>query len=70
MMEGYIAAKVIAEAVRRTGAQPSRLAILAVLDDMRSFDLGGYLVAFKSPVRTGSPFVKISIFSNTSEIRQ
>ncbi|HSV45640.1 MAG TPA: ABC transporter substrate-binding protein, partial [Ramlibacter sp.] len=54
MMEGYIAAKVIVEAVRRQGAKPSREGLVAALDAMESFDLGGYLVAFKPGSRSGS----------------
>ncbi len=70
MMEGYIAAKVIVEAVRRHGGKPSRSAITAALDDMDSFDLGGYLIGFKPGARTGSRFVEMSIISSTGKIRQ
>lgn len=70
MMEGYIAAKVIVEAVRRQGNRPTREGVAAALDAMDSYDLGGYVVGFKPGMRTGSKFVELSIISGTGKIRQ
>jgi branched-chain amino acid transport system substrate-binding protein len=69
MMEGYIAAKVIAEAVRRHGGKPSRSALIAALDDLDNFDLGGYQIGFKPNARTGSKYVEMTIISS-GKIRQ
>jgi branched-chain amino acid transport system substrate-binding protein len=70
MMEGYIAAKVIVEAVRRQGARPTREGTATALDAMDSFDLGGYAVGFKPNQRSGSRFVELSIISGAGKIRQ
>lgn len=70
MMEGYIAAKVIVEAVRRQGRTPSRAGMVAALDGMNSYDLGGYLISFKPGMRSGSRFVELSIISGSGKIRQ
>jgi len=70
MMEGYINAKVIVEAVRRQGARPTREGMVAALDSMDSFNLGGYVVGFKPGMRTGSKFVELSIISGAGKIRQ
>jgi ABC-type branched-subunit amino acid transport system substrate-binding protein len=70
MMEGFIAAKVIVEAVRRQGQVISREGTVAALDAMDSFDAGGYLVAFKPGARTGSHYVQLSIVTNAGRIRQ
>jgi branched-chain amino acid transport system substrate-binding protein len=70
MMEGYITAKVIVEAVRRQGTRPTREGMAATLDAMDSFDLGGYVVSFKPGLRTGSKFVELSIISSAGKIRQ
>ncbi|MDB5966471.1 MAG: amino acid/amide transporter substrate-binding protein family [Polaromonas sp.] len=70
MMEGYIAAKVIVEAVRRSGRQPTRESIVSALDAMQSYDLGGYLVGFKPGQHSGSKFVELSIISGSGKIRQ
>ncbi|MBI5277057.1 MAG: ABC transporter substrate-binding protein [Burkholderiales bacterium] len=70
MMEGYIAAKVIGEAVRRQGARPTREGMAAALDGMDSFNLGGYAVGFQPGKRTGSRFVELSIVTGAGKIRQ
>jgi len=70
MMEGYIAARVIVEAVRRQGARPSREGMAAALNTMDNFDMGGFSVAFKPTQRTGSRYVELSIVNSTGKIRQ
>lgn len=70
MMEGYIAAKVIVEAVRRVGPRVSREAFIKTLSSLEGVDLGGYQVGFQSGSRTGSKFVDLSIVSSTGRIRQ
>lgn len=70
MMEGYIAARVIVEAVRRQGARPTREGMATALNTMDNYDLGGYLLAFKPTQRTGSRYVELSIVNSTGKIRQ
>ncbi|MDP3857038.1 MAG: ABC transporter substrate-binding protein [Stagnimonas sp.] len=70
MMEGYINAKVIVEAVRRQGARPTREGMAAALDGIDNYNLGGYVVGFKPGIRTGSKFVELSIISGAGKIRQ
>ena len=70
MMEGYIAARVIAEAVRRQGSSLSREGTVLALDSMDSFDLGGHLISFKAGQRSGSNFVELSIVTSAGRIRQ
>ncbi|ROZ76938.1 ABC transporter substrate-binding protein [Ramlibacter sp. WS9] len=70
MMEGYITAKVIVEAVRRQGARPTREGMATALDGISNYDLGGYVVGYKPGVRTGSKFVELSIISGAGKIRQ
>ena len=70
MMEGYIAAKVIAEAVRRAGSRPTRESVAAALDGIDSLDLGGHTVGYRAGQRTGARFVELSIISASGRIRQ
>jgi ABC-type branched-subunit amino acid transport system substrate-binding protein len=70
MMEGYIAAKVIVEAVRRQGARPTREGMVPALDGMDNFNLGGYAVGFAPGKRSGSRFVELSIVTGAGKIRQ
>lgn len=69
MMEGYIVGKVIVEATRRMGKQASRDGFVAALDAL-DYDMGGYRVAFKPGMRSGSRFVELSIVTGSGKIRQ
>lgn len=69
MMEGFIAAKVIVEAVRRMGARASREGFVQALDSIDALDLGGYNVGFRPNMRSGSKFVEMSIVTS-GKIRQ
>jgi branched-chain amino acid transport system substrate-binding protein len=70
MMEGFIACKVIVEAVRRQGARVSREGMTAALESMSSYDLGGYAISYKPGMRSGSRLVELSIISASGKIRQ
>jgi branched-chain amino acid transport system substrate-binding protein len=70
MMEGYITGKVIVEAVRRQGRSPSREGMVAALDSMDYYDMGGYAVGYKPGMHSGSKFVELSIISGAGKIRQ
>lgn len=70
LMEGYIAAKVIVEAVRRQGVHPSREGMSAALDSITSLDLGGYVLSYSRGSRSGSRMVELTIISGDGKIRQ
>jgi ABC-type branched-subunit amino acid transport system substrate-binding protein len=70
MMEGFITAKVIVEAVRRQGRAPTREGIVAALDAMDNYDIGGFAVGYKPGMRTGSRWVELTIVSGAGKIRQ
>jgi len=63
-MEGFIAAKVMVEAVKRSRADPSRERVLQSLSDMRDFDVGGFKVNFGGENRVGSRFVEITVIGS------
>lgn len=61
MVEGYAAAKVLTEALRRAGPKPTRASVLAALDGLRNFDLGGLSISYSPEDHTGLDFVDLSI---------
>ncbi len=70
MMEGYIAARIISETLRRMGPRPpTREAFTAALDSLHNLDLGGYAVSYRGN-RSGSRYVELSIVSSSGRIRQ
>lgn len=59
-MEGYISARVLVEALKRAGPAPTREKLVAALENMRDFDLGGDVVGF-GPDHVGRRFVELAI---------
>lgn len=70
MMEGYIAGKVIVEAVRRQGKNPTREGTIDALGRMEYYDMGGYSVSYRPEIRAGSKFVELTILGGKGKIRQ
>ncbi len=70
MFEGYIAGRVIAEAVRRAGAAPTRESLVKALDGLDRLDLGDYIIGFRPGVHNGSRFVDLSIVTGAGQITQ
>jgi branched-chain amino acid transport system substrate-binding protein len=60
-MEGFVAAKVIVEAIRRAGRSPGPQDIYRVLTTSGAFDAGGFSVRFDATNRTGSVFADVAI---------
>jgi ABC-type branched-subunit amino acid transport system substrate-binding protein len=69
MLEGFIAAKTIVEAVRRQGRRPSREGMSVALDGIEDLDLGGHVLGYKSGTRSGSTYVELTIITDTGKIR-
>lgn len=67
-LEGFIAAKVAVEALRRAGAQPTREKLLAALDTMREYDAGGFTVNYAPGNRLGSRFAEVTIVSKNGKL--
>jgi ABC-type branched-subunit amino acid transport system substrate-binding protein len=59
-MEGYIGARVLVEALKRAGKEPTRDKLIATLEGMHDFDLGGEVVNF-GPDHVGRRFVELTI---------
>ncbi len=66
-LEGYIAAKVLVEALRR-GGDASREALIKALENLR-IDLGGFTAAFAADNHNASKFVEMTVLSKSGEVR-
>jgi len=68
MLEGYAAAKVLVEGLRRAGANPTRDKLIKALESMTSFDLGGITVGYGPKQRVGSRFVDVTVIGSTGKL--
>ncbi len=60
-LEGYMAAKVFVEGLRRAGRDPTRESFIAALETLRNFDLGGFNVTYTPLDHNGSRFVELTV---------
>jgi ABC-type branched-subunit amino acid transport system substrate-binding protein len=67
-LEAYIAAKVLAEGIRRAGAKRvNRESLITALESMKSFDSGGYIVGFSGDNHNGSAFAEITVINKNQD---
>ncbi len=60
-LEGFIAAKVLVEGLRRTGNDLTREKFINAMEQMRDYDVGGFTVSFSPTDHSGSKFVELTV---------
>ncbi len=66
--EQFLGAKVLVEALRRSGKNPGRAAVVKSLESMGSFDLGGISVNYSPENRVGSKYVEVTVIGSTGKL--
>jgi len=69
-MEGFVAAKVFSEAVKRAGRNLTRENFITAIQGMKDVDLGGFPVDFSPTKHTGSKFVELTLLTEDGRIRR
>ncbi len=69
MLEGFAAAKVLVEALRRAGPNPTREKLLLALDNLR-YDIGGLEVKYSPTDHTGLDFSDLAIVGANGKFRR
>lgn len=70
MLEGYAAAKVLVEGLKRAGPNPTRAKLQAALEGMRNFDIGGLEVSYGPDDHTGLDFADLSIIGQDGKFKR
>ena len=60
-LEGYINARVFAEALQRAGSNPTRASFINATWELKRLDLGGFEIAASAPERSASRFVELTL---------
>jgi ABC-type branched-subunit amino acid transport system substrate-binding protein len=68
--EGYLAAKVFTEGLKRAGRNPNRDQLVAGLESVQRADFGGFLVDFGPRHHTASTFVDLSMLTGDGRVRR
>ena len=61
MQEGFIAARVLLEGLRRAGPNPTRAQLVNALESIGELDLGGYRIRYSRESHAGSSFVDLGV---------
>lgn len=67
-MESFIAAKVLVEALRRAGPEPTRARVLTALQNLREYDVGGFKISFGGDNRVGSRYVEVTVIGREGKL--
>lgn len=70
MLEGYAAAKVLVEGLRRAGPKPDRQKLFTALETMRNFDIGGLEISYGPDDHTGLDFADLSIIGMDGKFKR
>jgi branched-chain amino acid transport system substrate-binding protein len=68
-MEGYVAAKLFAEGLKRAGSKPSRESLISGLESIGSQSFGGFAVSFSPGNHVASRFVELSMLTGDGRVR-
>jgi ABC-type branched-subunit amino acid transport system substrate-binding protein len=66
--EEFLGAKVLVEGLRRAGSEPTRAKVLAALETLHNFDLGGITVSYGPHERVGSNFVEVTVIGSDGKL--
>ncbi len=68
-MEGYVAARVLVEGLKRAGGKPSRESLVSGLEGIGTQSMGGFAVAFSPTSHVASSFVELSMLTGDGRVR-
>lgn len=70
VMEGFVAAKVLVEGLRRAGAKPTRESLRRALESMQRIDIGGLELSYGPNDHTGLDYADLSIIGHDGRFQR
>lgn len=70
MLEGFAAAKVLVEGLRRASPNPTRETLAKALESLNAYDLGGLSISYSSKDHSGLDFTELSIIGPQGKFRR
>jgi branched-chain amino acid transport system substrate-binding protein len=67
-IEGYVAARVFVEGLKRAGRDLTREKFIGALESMGNYDVGGFNVNFSPSNHVGSKFVEMTIINSSGQV--
>lgn len=69
-MEGYVAAKVFTEGLKRAGRNPTRESFITAMESIQNHNLGGFNVNFGARDHVASHFVELSMLTEDGKVKR
>jgi branched-chain amino acid transport system substrate-binding protein len=69
-LEGYLAAKVFTEGLKRAGKSPNRDTLITGLESIQRVDFGGFMVDFGGRDHVASSYVDLSMLTGDGKVRR
>jgi branched-chain amino acid transport system substrate-binding protein len=69
-IEGFVAAKVFVEALRRAGRNATRESFITAVDSIQNFQMGGFTVDFNANDHTASKYVDLTVLTEDGRVRR
>ncbi len=69
-IEGYTAARVIVDGLRRLGGKPTREGLISALESLSGYESRGYQLRFGPNKHVGSSFVELSMLTADGKVRR
>lgn len=69
-MEGFVAAKVLVEGLRRAGKSVTREAFISSIQSIQNFQMGGFTVNFGTNQHTASKYVDLTVLTDDGRVRR
>lgn len=66
--EEFLGAKVLVEALRRAGPNPTRGRVIKALESVQEFDLGGLVISYSPTNRVGSRSVEVTVIGGNGRL--
>jgi branched-chain amino acid transport system substrate-binding protein len=70
LMEGFAAAQVLVEGLRRAGPQPTREKLVAALNTVNRFNIGGVMIDYSAADHVGTTYTDMSVISELGRFQR
>jgi len=67
-MEGYVAARIFVEGLKRAGRDLTREKLITALESMGSTDIGGFAVSYSPTNHVASKFVEMTVINSHGQV--
>ena len=69
-LEGYVNARLLVNALRRAGPNPTRQTVLVALQQTKELDLGGFFLNYRDDKTNGSKYTELTVIGRDGKLHR